>query len=126
MKPLTDKELDIMNALWKLKRGFLKDVIALLPNPKPAYTTVSTMVGRLIEKDHVGFAQHGRDKQYYPKLKKRAYFSARVQHTISHYFDQSPAQFASFFTQDANLTVEQLEELKALVNQQIEKKKDDK
>ena len=125
MKRFSDKELEIMNALWKVKRGFLKDIISLLPDPKPAYTTVSTMVNRLIEKEHVGFDQYGRDKEYFPKLKKRTYFSERVQHTISHYFDQSPAQFASFFTQDSNLTLDQLEELKALVNQQIEKKKED-
>ncbi len=113
-----------MNALWKLKRGFLKDVIALLPDPKPAYTTVSTMVNRLKDKGHVDFELLGRDKEYFPTLKKRVYFSERVQHTISNYFDQSPAQFASFFTQDSNLTLEQLEELKALVNEQIEKKKE--
>ena len=124
MKILTDKELDIMNALWKTKRAYLKEIIAQMPEPKPAYTTVSTMISRLVDKDHVGFELRGRDKEYFARLKKSTYFSNRVKHTITNYFDQSPAQFASFFTRESDLSLEELEDLKKLVDQQIARKKD--
>lgn len=122
MKNLSEKELELMNHLWNLKKGYMKDIVEQYEEPKPAYTTISTLLNRLISKQHIGFKIHGRDKEYYPLLKKPTYFSGEFSKMIHKYFGNSTAQFASYFTENTDLTVDQLEELKDLVHQQIEKK----
>ncbi len=122
MKNLSEKELQLMNHLWNIKKGYLKDIVDQFEEPKPAYTTISTLINRLITKKHVGFKMNGRDKEYYPLLKKPAYFSSEFKKMISNYFENSTAQFASFFTENTDLSIEQLEELQSMVNRQIEKK----
>lgn len=122
MKNLSEKELQLMNHLWRIKKGFLKEIVEEFEEPKPAYTTISTLINRLIVKKHVGFKMQGRDKEYYPILKKPKYFSTEFKKMIHNYFDDSAAQFASFFTTNTDLTVEQLEELRSMVDQQIESK----
>lgn len=122
MKNLSEKELQLMNILWELKKGYMKDIVEQYDQPKPAYTTISTLLSRLIDKKHIGFKLIGRDKEYFPILKKPVYFSSEFKKMISNYFDNSTSQFASYFTQNTDLTVDQLEELKQMVDQQIEKK----
>tara|TARA_B100001109_G_C18862253_1_gene474696 strand:- start:1660 stop:2040 length:381 start_codon:yes stop_codon:yes gene_type:complete len=123
MKNLSEKELELMNHLWELESAYMKDLVAQYKDAKPAYTTISTMVNRLIEKGHIGFEQMGRDKRYFPKLKKPSYFSKEFTKMINKYFNHSAAQFASFFTKESDLSLEQLEDLQKLVNQKIEDKK---
>lgn len=122
MKNLTEKELQLMNHLWELKKGYLKDIVLQYEEPKPAYTTISTLINRLINKKHIGFKMQGRDKEYFPILKKPSYFKFEFKQMLSNYFDNSSAQFASFFTENTDLSVDQLKELQEIVNQQIEKK----
>jgi len=122
MKNLSEKELQLMNILWGIKKGYMKDIVDLYEEPKPAYTTISTLLSRLIEKKHIGFKLVGRDKEYFPLLKKPVYFSSEFKKMISNYFDNSTSQFASFFTENTDLTVDQLEELKSMVDKQIQKK----
>ncbi len=119
MKQPSKKELEVLNHLWKLKRGYLKDVIGQFEDPKPAYTTVATMINRMIEKKFIGFKLNGRDKEYYPLLNKSTYFSGQLKKMVLDYFNNSPAQFASFFTKDSDLSLEQLEELRNLVDEEI-------
>ncbi len=123
MKNLSEKELQLMNHLWHIKKGYLKDIVDQFQEPKPAYTTISTLISRLITKKHIGFKIHGRDKEYYPILKKPNYFKSEFKKMIHNYFDNSSTQFASFFTENTDLTVEQLKELQEIVNLQIEKKR---
>lgn len=123
MKNLSEKELELMNHLWELESAYMKDLVTQYKDSKPAYTTISTMVNRLIEKGHIGFELQGRDKRYFPKLKKPSYFSREINKMVDKYFNKSAAQFASFFTNDSNLSLEQLEELQEMVDRQIEKKK---
>ena len=122
MKNLSEKELQLMNHLWTIKKGYMKDIVEQFEEPKPAYTTISTLINRLIAKNHVGFTLSGRDKKYFPILKKPKYFSSEFKKIISNYFDDSTAQFASFFTQNSDLSIEQLEELQQMVNEEIKKK----
>jgi len=119
MKQPSKKELEVLSHIWKLKKGFLKDVIKQYKDPKPAYTTVATMVNRMVEKEYIGFKMHGRDKEYFPILNKSNYFSGQIKKMVSNYFNNSPTQFASFFTKDTDLTLEQLEELRSLVDKEI-------
>lgn len=122
MKNLSEKELELMNHLWEIKKGYLKEIVAHYQEPKPAYTTISTLINRLLGKKHIGFQLHGRDKQYFPILKKPSYFSQEFNNIMNKYFDKSPAQFASFFTEESNLSLEQLKELQSMIDQKIEDK----
>ncbi|MBL4706901.1 MAG: BlaI/MecI/CopY family transcriptional regulator [Flavobacteriales bacterium] len=126
MKNLTEKELQLMNHLWQIKKGYLKDIVNQFEEPKPAYTTISTLINRLISKKHLGFKMHGRDKEYFPILKKPTYFKFEFKKMLNNYFDDSTSQFASFFTENNDMTVEQLKELQNMVHHQIEKKTNNK
>jgi BlaI family penicillinase repressor len=123
MKQLNKTELQIMEYLWKLEKGFMKDIVDLFPQPKPAYTTISTLLSRMCTKNYVGFTKLGRDKHYFPILKKKSYFSNQLKTMITHFFDDSSAQFASFFTKNTELSMEELIDLQKIVNDQITNKK---
>lgn len=122
-KQLNKTELQVMKYLWILNKGFMKDIVDLFPEPKPAYTTISTLLGRMCDKNYIGFNRLGRDKEYYPILKKNDYFTAQLKTMITHFFNDSKSQFASFFTKNADFTMEELEELQAMVKQKIDQKK---
>lgn len=123
IKQLNKSELQIMKYLWILEKGFMKDIVEKFPEPRPAYTTISTLLKRMIDKKYIGFERLGRDKQYYPILKKNDYFARQMNGMIQHFFNDSKAQFASFFTKNADLSMEELQELQALLNDKINKKK---
>ena len=120
---LTKSELQIMKYLWKIQKGFLKDIVEQFPEPRPAYTTISTLVGRMVDKNYIGFEKLGRDKQYHPVLQKNVYFSAQVKDMVSQFFNNSASQFASFFAKDADFSMQELEELQDLVQKEISQKK---
>ena len=108
-----------MKHLWQLERCFMKDLLAALPEPKPAKTTVATLIKRMIDKKMVGYRTYGNSREYYPLLSKSEYFGKKVKGMITDFFDDSPASFASFFTAEAKFSKEQLEELREIINQQI-------
>lgn len=101
----------------------MKDLIDSYPEPRPANTTVATLLKRMLDKGVIGYKQYGNSREYYPLIKKADYFSKRVNNMIETYFDNSVLQFASFFTKETNLTKTQLEELKRIVDNEIKKKK---
>lgn len=123
IKQLNKTELQIMKYLWTLKKAFMKDIVEQFPEPKPAYTTISTLLTRMCDKDYISFERLGRDKQYYPVLKKNDYFSKQVNGMITHFFNDSKSQFASFFTKNADLSMQELEELQQLLQEKINHKK---
>jgi len=123
MKQLTKPELQIMKYLWKIEKGFLKDIVDLFPEPAPAYTTISTLVGRMVTKKYVGYKKHGRDKEYYPILQKNEYFANQMKDMVANFFNNSSSQFASFFTRNADLSLEELRELEELVKEKIAQKR---
>lgn len=122
MKQLNPPELELLKHLWELEEGFLKDIINQYPEPRPAYTTISTLITRMCAKDYIGFNKLGRDKQYYPILKKEDYFASHVNGMVKNFFNNSATQFASFFTKQQKLSDKELNELRDLIDQQIENK----
>jgi BlaI family penicillinase repressor len=120
---LTKTEELLMEHLWKFERVFLKDLIEALPPPKPASTTVATLLKRMQDKGFVAYRLFGNSREYYPLIKKTDYFSKQVNGIIKNFFNDSAAQFGSFFAKDANLTTEQLEELRQVIEAEINKKK---
>ncbi len=119
---LSKSEEQLMEYLWKLEKAFMKDLLNAFPEPKPAPTTVATLLKRMIDKGFVNYQQFGNSRQYSPLVKKSEYFKGHLKELIKNFFNDSTGQFASFFTSQLPLTEEELEELKAIVDQQIEKK----
>lgn len=119
---LSNSEEQLMQILWKQKRAFMKDLIGAYSDPKPAPTTIATLLKRMQNKNFVDYIQLGRSREYFPLVKKKDYFAKHVNSLIKNFFNDSPSQFASFFTQETNLTKEELEDLKSIIDQQIKKK----
>jgi predicted transcriptional regulator len=120
---LTNSEEQLMEHLWQLEKAFMKDLLEAYPKPKPATTTVATLLKRMIDKQFVAYKEYGNSREYYPLVKKTDYFSKHVNGLISNYFNNSASQFASFFTTKTNLSQSELEELKKIIDSEILKKK---
>lgn len=112
-----------MQYLWKLEKAFMKDLLDRYPDPKPAPTTLATLLKRMQEKGFVGYEQMGRSRQYYPLVKKSDYFSTHLSGLIRKFFDGSHSEFASFFTSESDLSEAELEELKEIINKELRKKR---
>jgi predicted transcriptional regulator len=123
---LTNAEELLMKYLWNLEKAYMKDIINEFPEPKPAATTVATLLKRMIDKGFVGFNQHGSNREYYPLTKKTEYFSKQVNAIVKDFFNNSASQFASFFTTETNLNEKDLKELREIINKQIRKKSNTK
>ncbi|WP_430814750.1 BlaI/MecI/CopY family transcriptional regulator [Carboxylicivirga sp. RSCT41] len=122
MIELTKAEEQVMQYLWTIDKGFLKDIVEQYPEPRPAYTTVSTVVRVLVRKKAIGFNTYGKVNEYYPLIKKSDYSKKYMKNLVQNFFNNSQQQFASFFTKESELTVSELEELKALIDKQISEK----
>lgn len=120
---LSKSEEELMNILWKQKTAFMKDLLEAYEEPKPATTTIATLLKRMTDKGFVSYKSLGRSREYYPLVKKKDYFAKHVNGLIKNFFNDSASQFASFFTQETQLTQEELEDLKALIDSEIKKKK---
>mgnify|MGYP000091050641 CR=1 FL=1 len=119
---LSRSEEELMNIIWKQRKAFMKDLLMAYPEPKPATTTVATLLKRMRDKGFVDYKTYGRSREYYPLVKKQDYFSRQVKGLIKNFFNDSPSQFASFFTKETNLSKAELESLRALIDDQIKKK----
>lgn len=119
---LSKSEEELMNHLWGLKKGLMKDLINSYEEPKPATTTIATLLKRMQTKHFIDYKQLGRSREYFPLVKKKDYFSKHVNGLIKNFFNDSASQFASFFTQETNLSKEELEKLRAIIDSEIKKK----
>lgn len=120
---LPNAEEQVMEHLWKMEKAFMKDLLEAYPEPKPATTTLATLLKRMIDKKFVAYNEFGNSREYYPLVKKTDYFSKQVNVLIKNFFDNSASQFASFFTTETNLSEKELEELKKIIDVQLQKKK---
>ncbi|MGK0426467.1 MAG: putative transcriptional regulator [Ulvibacter sp.] len=119
---LTNAEEQLMQILWKQERAFMKNLIEAYKDPKPATTTIATLLKRMQDKNFVDYIQYGRSREYFPMVKKKDYFSKHVNGLIKNFFNDSPSQFASFFTEETNLSKKELQELKSIIDSEIKKK----
>ncbi|PZX54103.1 BlaI/MecI/CopY family transcriptional regulator [Algoriphagus chordae] len=103
MKPLTRAEEDIMQHLWTLERGFVKDILAPMSEPKPAYNTVSTIVRILERKGFVSHKSYGKSHEYFPIVSKDEYRSFIIKKMLDGYFDSSFGKLTDFFKSDETL-----------------------
>ena len=119
---LTKTEEQLMQFLWKQERAFMKDLLEMFPDPKPAATTVATLLKRMTDKGFVGYKEYGKSREYFAIVEKTDYFSKQVNGMIKSFFNNSAAQFASFFTKETNMSAAELEELRKIIDKEIQKK----
>ena len=119
---LSKAEEELMNHLWEAKKALMKDLIAAYPEPRPAITTIATMLKRMTNKGVISYTTIGKSREYYPLIEKKKYFSNHLTNLINNFFNGSTTQFASFFTEEVNFSESELEDLKGVIEQQIEKK----
>jgi len=119
---LSKTEEQLMQHLWKLRKAFMKDLLNEYPEPKPATTTVATLLKRMKDKGFVAYKLYGKSREYYPLVKKKDYFSKHVNGLIKNFFNDSASQFAPFFTKETNLTKEELEDLKTIIDKELKNK----
>lgn len=117
---LTDSEKTLMEILWAKEKAFMKDILEAYDEPKPATTTVATLLKRMQNKNLIGFTLYGNSREYYPKVVKGEYFKEEMTSMIDRFFNSSIAQFASFFTSNSKLSQKELKELRDIIDKQIE------
>jgi BlaI family penicillinase repressor len=110
-KPLTKAEEQVMMVLWKLGRGFLKDILEQTPEPKPHPNTVATLLKILLEKGYVQVDVQGRNNCYKPRIGKTEYARKSTNQLLKGYFEGSPAKLISQFVSDNKLSLKELEDL---------------
>ena len=108
-KSLTKAEEQIMQALWKLDRAFLREIVEALPAPKPHQNTVATILKILTDKDFVGKEVFGRANRYYPLISKENYSRSTIRKVVRNYFQGSFRDAVSFMVKENSLTLEELE-----------------
>ncbi|NDV59425.1 BlaI/MecI/CopY family transcriptional regulator [Bacteroides sp. 519] len=120
---LSKTEEQLMEYIWSSGKVFMKDIIEYYPDPKPAASTIATLLKRMQDKGYIGYETYGNSRQYYPIIRKEDYFSKHVSNIIKDFFGDSALQFASFFTRTSNMSASELENLKEIIDQEIKKKK---
>lgn len=125
MRELTRAEEQVMQVLWQLQEGFVNDILEFFPEPKPAYNTVSTIVRILEKKGFVSHKAYGKTHQYYPVVNKKEYTRKYFNGIMDNYFGNSYKALASFLTSDKSISITELEEMKKMMEKEIEKQKAD-
>lgn len=116
MKQLTKAEEDIMQILWDLKEANVASIVEKLPEPKPAYNTVSTIVRILESKDFVDYTKEGRNHIYFPKVKKSEYSSQSLNKLMNGYFQGSFKSMVSFFMKKNDISIQEMEAIMKEIN----------
>ena len=111
MKELTKAEEQIMQELWTLEKAFVKEIVDKLPEPKPAYNTVSTIIRILEKKGFVDHYAYGKTHQYFPLISKTDYTKSYFKNFLSGYFSNSFQEMVSFFAKEDKMTLSDLEEI---------------
>ncbi len=111
MKELTKAEEQIMLIIWAKEKCFVKEIVSELPEPKPAYNTVSTIVRILEKKEFVAYEAFGKTHQYYPSISKEEYKSLKTNNLMSNFFGGSAESMLSFFMKENKMDINQIDEL---------------
>ena len=124
MNELTKAEEQIMQLLWELEKAFVNDVLEHLPEPKPAYNTVSTIIRILEKKGFVAHKAYGKTHQYYQVVSKDQYATFRANYLLGNYFGNSVENLLSFFVKEEKINLSEMDQL--LKNFNAEKGKKNK
>jgi predicted transcriptional regulator len=121
MRDLTKAEEQVMQVLWKLKKGFVKDILEHFDEPKPAYNTVSTIVRILQEKGFVTHKAYGRTHEYYPVVTKSEYSKSHLNTFVNDYFSNSFEKMVSFFAKEKGISVKEMEDIMKIMESEVKK-----
>lgn len=111
IKELTNAEEEVMQILWRLKKAFIKEILEKFDEPRPAYSTVSTIIRILQDKGFVNYRAYGRTYQYFPVISKDDYRKAQMSSFVRNYFSNSYQKMVSFFAREDSITVKDMEEI---------------
>ena len=120
MKELTKAEEQVMQLLWNREKAFVKDLIGDMPEPKPAYNTVSTIVRILEKKGFIGHHAYGKTHEYFPLVGKEDYTRSYMKNFMRNYFSGSFREMVSFFAREDNMSLADLDELMEDVKRDLE------
>ena len=115
IKELTRAEEQLMQILWQLKKGFVKDVMEVLPEPKPAYNTVSTIIRILETKGFVGHTAYGKSHEYHPVISKEEYQNFATDKLMTGYFNNSVKSMLSYFVNKEKIDLKEADEIMRLI-----------
>ncbi len=123
MRELTRAEEQVMQVLWKIKKGFVKDILEHFNEPKPAYNTISTIVRILQDKGFVNHKAYGRTHEYYPVVSKNEYSKNHLNNFVNDYFSNSFEKMVSFFAREQNISVREMEEIMKIMEGEVKKQR---
>ena len=123
IRELTRAEEEVMQILWDLNQGVVHDLVERFPEPKPAYNTVSTIIRILEQKGFIDHKAYGRTYVYFPLITKKEYTKAYFRNMIANYFGNSYKSMASFFTKEEKLSLEELQDIQHMIEEEIRKQK---
>ena len=123
MRELTRAEEQVMQVLWKIHKGFVKDILEHFDEPKPAYNTISTIVRILQEKGFVSHKAYGRTHEYFPVLLKDEYSKGQLKSFVKDYFSSSFEKMVSFFAKEKGITVREMEEIMKIMESEVKRQK---
>jgi BlaI family penicillinase repressor len=123
MRELTRAEEQVMQVLWKIKKGFVKDVLEHFEDPKPAYNTVSTIIRILQDKGFVSHKAYGRTHEYYPLISKDEYSKSHLSSFVNDYFSNSFGKMVSFFAKEREISIKEMEEIMKIMDNEVKKQK---
>ncbi len=124
MREITRAQEEIMQVLWKVKEGVVSDILKHLSDPKPAYNTVSTVVRVLEKKGYVGHKTYGKIHVYFPLVKQEEYARYQFSGLLKNHFGNSMKRLVSFFAKDDKIKLNELEDIKKLIEDEIKKQKE--
>ncbi len=122
MQEITKAQEDILKALWAIGEGAVSDVLEALPRPRPAYNTVATVIKVLEKKGYVSHKTFGKTNVYFPIIEQKDYAHSVLRDTAKGFFNGSLNQMVSFFVKNRDLSLDELEELKLMLEEEIKQK----
>ncbi len=123
MEEITNAQQEVLRALWQINDGAVSDVLNQLDDPKPAYNTVATVIKVLEKKKYVAHRSYGKTNVYFPLISKKQYAQYMIGNSIKDFFNSSISQLVSAFVNQKEISINELEELKSLVETEIQKQK---
>ena len=123
MRELTRAEEQVMQVLWKIEKGFVKEILEHFDDPRPAYNTVSTIVRILQDKGFVDHKAYGRTHEYFPTVSKDEYSKSHLTNFVNDYFSNSFRELVSFFAKENNISVKEMEEIMRIMESEVKKQK---
>ncbi|GAB3002592.1 BlaI/MecI/CopY family transcriptional regulator [Cyclobacterium sediminis] len=115
MEALTNNEEQVMRIIWKLQKALIRDVLNELPEPRPPYTTLASIIKQLEKKEYLDHKTYGNTHEYFPLISKKTYQHSSFNQMVKNYFDGSAKNVLSFMVKEEKLTECDIRELEKIV-----------